>query len=363
MKKFSLFLIAALVGLILLTSCRPPELEGAFVDYNAGRHDSALKLAEIAVQKYPQNGEAWFLVGRIYGKKERFSEMVHAFDKAVALNKQYEKEANNEKTYYFQTSFNKGVTRYNAFTNVEDRESEKALKIINQAISSFKDANTIKTDYKTTALIATSYNISARTDTAFIYFTELTKINPDTTDSWLAVSNYYFHNKNYEKSIDNLKTALELDPNNVEANTLISQAYDMLGDTENALKAYEKAKELNKEEKAFPYNLGLIYNKLLNTEGIDEALKVDYLNKVVENFSLVIDLDPEIQVPYQMKAYGEIQLKKYEDAVGTLMTGIDHFAEDGSLWFNLGIAYTHLEKKKEAEDAFAKAEELGYGNK
>ena len=42
MKKLFLLFVPILV-LALLSSCRPPELEGAFVDYNAGRYDNALK--------------------------------------------------------------------------------------------------------------------------------------------------------------------------------------------------------------------------------------------------------------------------------------------------------------------------------
>ncbi len=360
MKRTALLLIIALVGLSMLVSCRPAELEGAFVEYKANRFDKALELAQLSTEKYPQNGEAWLLLGRLYGKKDQFADMVSAFDKAVELNPQYATTVQNERTYYFQINFNKGVTNYNAFTKLEDRKSEKAQKTIDNAIEGFNNANIIKTDYTATNLLASCYNISDRSDESLKYYNELTKIAPDTAASWLAVGTFYFTKGNYEKSVENLKKALAIEPNNVEAVTLISQAYDMLKDTDNAITAYEKAKKLNDQEKAFPYNLGLIYNKLLNAEGVDEATKAKYLDKLIENFGQVIELDPDIQIAYQMKAYAEIQKEKYEDAVATLNTGIEHFPEEGALWFNLGIAYTRLAKAKEAKNAFKKAEELGY---
>jgi len=362
MKKFSLILITALFGLSLLTSCRPPELEGAFVDYNAGRYDNALVLAKEAVAKYPQNGEAWLLLGRLHGKNENIKEMIPAFDKAAVLNKLYEKEVENEKTYYFQTMFNKGVNSYNAFTKFEDRSSEKAIQTIDKAIDNFQKANLIKKDYKTTDLLAACYNMSARPDEALTQYIRLTEIEPDSADSWIAVGTFHFYAKDYNKAIDNLGKALELDQNNIEAITLISQSYDMLDDTDNALKAYEKAKVLNSEEKAFPYNLGLIYNKLVNKEGLDEATKSIYFDKMIENFGDVIRLDPNIKVPFQMKSFAEIQMKKYDDAVNTINSGIEQFPDDGSLWFNLGVAYTHLQNKIEAKKAFDKASEFGYDN-
>jgi len=360
MKKFSFLLITGLLVLVMLSSCRPPELEGAFVDFNANRIDQALVNAEKATAKYPGNAEAWFLLGKIYGKKDRFGDMVNAYDKSLTVSKQYEIDIQNERLYYFQTSFNKGVTNYNAFLKQENRETEQAVKIIDNAIRNFKNAKLIKEDYKSTDLLATCYNISVRPEEAFAYYQELIKIDPDTADSWIAVGNYYFVSQKYDKTIENMEKALEIDPNNVEAITLVSQSYDMLEDTENALKSYERAKLLNKEEKAFPYNLGLIYNKLVNVEGLDEATKTTYFDKIVENFGQVIDLDPTINVPYQMKAFAEIHQKKYDEAIVTLKAGIEQFPTDGALLFNLGVAYTHQGKKTEAQAAFDKAEELGY---
>ena len=146
MNKLVLLFAVTIMGLSILTSCRPPELEGAFVDFNAGRIDNALVLAEDAAKKYPDNAEAWLLLGRLYGKKDRIAEMVSAFDKSVALSPQYANEIKTERAYYFQTLFNGGLTNYNAFLKAEDRASEKAIKTIEKAISNFKCANVIQED-------------------------------------------------------------------------------------------------------------------------------------------------------------------------------------------------------------------------
>ena len=58
MRKILAFLIFSVFAVYLLTSCRPPELEGAYVDYNAKRIDSAIELAKEATDKYPDNAEA-----------------------------------------------------------------------------------------------------------------------------------------------------------------------------------------------------------------------------------------------------------------------------------------------------------------
>ncbi len=360
MKRFTLLITAGLIALLLLTSCRPPELEGAFVDFKAKRYDNALKLAKEATAKYPSNAEAWFLLGRIYGQKEMIPEMDHAFKQSLAINNQFEKQIKMEQSYYYGVSFNNGVKKYNAFTKADDRKSEKAQKLISAAIKNFKNAKLLNNDFRSNNLLALCFNVSERPDSALTYYNELIKIKPDTAIAWINLGQYYFIKKDYKKSIENLKKALELDNKNVEAITLISQSYDIVEDTDNAIKAYEEAKVINPTEKAFPYNLGLIYSKLANKEGLDDQKKKEYLTKVAENFGKVISLDPDIKVPYQMKSFAELQLEDYDTALITLKQAIEHFPEEGSLYFNLGVAYTHLGNKKEAKTAFKKAEELGY---
>jgi len=100
MKKALVALFSLIILLSVLVSCRPPELEGAFVDYNAGRYDNALKLAKGSTEKYPANAEAWFLLGQIYGKKSMFGEMADAFDQSLKVGPAHKAAIKNEKLYY-----------------------------------------------------------------------------------------------------------------------------------------------------------------------------------------------------------------------------------------------------------------------
>lgn len=360
MKRISLLLISMLVLAVMLSSCRPPELEGAFVDYNAGRLDNAMKLALEATQKYPDNAEAWYLLGDLYGKKDNYAGMVKAYDKSLSLSQQFAKKIELNKKYYFQTAFNSGVTNYNAFTKIEDRESEQAKATLKKAISYFNSANLIKQDYRAVSLAGLSFTLMGERDSALAYYTKLTKINPDTADGWISVGNIHFIDGHYKKAAKYLKKALEIEPENVEALTLISQSYDLSGDREHAISAYQAAMVANKEEKAFPFNLGLLYIKMAGEDSIEETTKKDYLQKSITNFATVIALDKEMKEPYELKSTAEIQLGKFDDALATLNMAVEHFPNEGSLWFNLGVVHSRLGNKTEAEKAFARAEELGY---
>jgi len=360
MKKLFISLMPILFTLSMLTSCRPPELEGAYVDYKAGRIDQALVLAKKAVEKYPTNSEAWYLLGEIEGKKDHYAEMVKAFDKSLEVDNQYAKQIEQNHLYYFQTIFNKAVSSYNKFSKIEDRKSEEAVKTLNKAIEYFEYSLLLEKDYRAYNLIALSYVMMDNKEEALKAYTTLTEFKPDTADAWVALGNFHFVNQEYDKSIESLEKSMKIDPGNTEAIAILSQAYDLTGDQENAIKLYNKAKELSPEEKAFSFNLGLLYFKMATKEGVEENTKNDYLNKCVENFSETIALDPEMKDASDIKVNAEIQLGKYDEALNTLNSALEYFPEEGSFWFNLGVVHSRMQNVDEAKKAFKKAEDLGY---
>ena len=361
MKKILFSLLSILVLGTLLTSCRPPELEGAFVEYKQGRIDNALSLAKEATEKYPNNSEAWFLFGEISAEKGNYKDMVEAFNKSLAIDNKFETKINQAREYYFQTEFNKGVNNYNTYTKQEDRNSEKAKELLNKALQGFQNANMIKEDYKATSLIGFGHILLDKKDEALKYYIRCTEIKPDTSDAWIALGNFYLVEQNYDDAIPALEKALEIDPNNSEAVSLLSQAYDLHGDKEKAIALYEKAMKLDPEQKAYPFNLGLIYYKsTVNDSTLDDATKKEYLKKSSEYFAKVIELDPEVKEAYKIKSSAEIQLEDFQAALETLLQASEMFPDDGEVWYFLGVAYGRLGQAAEAKAAFAKAEELGY---
>ncbi|WP_456409138.1 tetratricopeptide repeat protein [Caldithrix abyssi] len=360
MKKLFLLAIPILV-LTLLTSCRPPELEGAFVDYNAGRYDNALKLAKEATEKYPTNAEAWYLLGEIYGKKEMYSEMKHAFDKALANNPtpDIQNKIKNATMYYFQNLFNRGVTNYNTYAKMQDTASEEAKEQLRKSTEYFKKANIVKPDYKAVDLIAFAYSILGEKDSAFVYYTKLTQEWPDSADAYVKLGRFYVVNQKFEEAIPLLEKALELDPENADAIQIIAEAYDFAGKTDKAIETYKKAMEINPEEKAFPFNLGRLYFQKVASGSIDDSTKQQYLHECAKAFGRVIELDPSMKEAYDYKSNCELMAKDYEDALVTLKQATERFPDEGKFWYNLGVVYYNLKDTEKAQEAIDKAKELG----
>lgn len=76
----------------------------------------------------------------------------------------------------------------------------------------------------------------------------------------------YFHFGDLKKSLDDLNTAQELEPNRPYRYSSRAYIKDALGDIEGAIKDYEKAIELDPEDAVAHNNLGLLEEKLGHTK-------------------------------------------------------------------------------------------------
>ena len=132
---------------VLLNACRPPELEQAVIDYNAGRFDNAYEEAKEASEKYPDNEEAWYYLGEIEGRKGNIKAMIDAFDKSMSLKNTFQQQIELSKKNYYGKAYNDGVSAYNSMIKIEDKESPEAKKAMETVIKNFKDVLLIKNDY------------------------------------------------------------------------------------------------------------------------------------------------------------------------------------------------------------------------
>ena len=348
-----------LISLIyVFSSCRPKDLEGAFVDYNAGRFDQALVLAEKVTKEHPENSEGWYLLGELYGKKDRIPEMVNAYNKSLEIDQSFKSKIDVSMQNYYAKKFNSGANNYNEFIKAEDPTSEKALKTIEQAIQEFKDANTIKPDFRAVNLIAQSYKMIDKNDEALETLNMLTKDYPDSAKAWVSVGKFYYENKEYEKAVSNLEKAHKIDPNNSDALLFLAQSYDLMENPEKAIPAYKEALKVNSEDSAIPFNLGLLLYKAGIAKDVAPEQKNEKLADAITYLGKAIELNPDFLSSYQLKGNAELLLAKYDAAKVTLEAGVEKFPEDAQMWNDLGICYTQLNDKDKAEAAFKRADEL-----
>jgi len=351
--------IMLFVGLIfVLSSCRPSDLEGAFVHLKNNRIDESLVLAEKVTKEYPENAEGWYLLGVLYGKKDKIADMVTAFDKSLSINQEFKTKIDAESNTYFASKFNSGASNYNAYIRMEDKTSDTAIKKMEESIQNFKDANTIQQDFRAQNLIATGYTLLGKNDEAFKTFTTMTENYPDSASTWISLGKFYFDSKDYDQAIKMFEKASDLDKNDSESVTLLAQCYDIKEMPEKAIPLYKKAIALNDKDSAIPFNLGLLLYKSAISKDVSPEDRKMNLEGAVEALSTSIDLNPDYQSSYQLKGNALLLLQRYAEAREVLEEGVQRFPEDGQMWSDLGVCYTQLNDKEKATNAFSKADAL-----
>ncbi len=351
---------ALLMALIfLISSCSPPEIEGAKVHLKNRRFDDALVQLEKAIKLYPDNPEAWYLYGQLNGQLKNYDKMIEAFKKSESLGNQYLLQITNDRQRFFAQSYNDGVKDYQNYAKLLESDPEKAKETMKSAINNFRVANEINPTYQAARMVGICYQVLNDKEKAIEAYLKLTQTYPDSAEAYSDLGSLYFFTQKYDKAIESLNKSLELDSANANAYTLLAQTYDFKKDSKNAIKAYRKAIQLNPEEKALPFNLGLLLVNTANAKDTSPEDKKALLNESIDMFTRVLEIDPEFKEAYQLKGQSELLLEKYEDARDTLSEGVEYFPDDANMWYNLGVAYAHTNQKKKAKDAFAKAEKLG----
>lgn len=361
MPKLLKILILFLISAYVLSSCRPPELEGAYLHIKNEQWDEALELAKKVTLTYPENSEGWYTLGYIYGKKDSIKAMLAAYDKSQSIDNTHDTQIKEEKFDYYARKFNNGAAKYNEYLAQEDPNSESSIAIINEAIKSFNQANMLNPNFRAVNLAAQAYSIIGKKEQALAKYKDLTETYPDSSSSWINLGKYYYNNKEYDNAIQNFKKANTIDSSKAETYSFIAQSYDLLDKPEKAIPYYETAVMLNEEDSATSFNLGLLFYKLaIGTSDLEK--KNEYFSKAIDNFDLSIQYNDEFMSSYQLKGNAELLLKRYEDSRETLEIGTQKFPNDAQMWNDLSICYAILNIQDKAKAAEARARELEKNN-
>src|SRR3972149_5220409 len=88
--------------------CGSTELTSAKLYIQQNNFDKALESLLRETEKNPKSDEGFFLLGVVYGGKQQYEDMMKAFDKSLAISKNYESNINESQQYYWANAFNLG---------------------------------------------------------------------------------------------------------------------------------------------------------------------------------------------------------------------------------------------------------------
>ena len=363
-RKFS-FLVPALFlsATIFFFACQPKELTTAKIYIQNGDWDRALQHLEKAVEEYPKNSEAHFLLGQEYGRRARYEDMNRQFQISSNLSNKFEPQIVAERERHWVEKFNDGITaQYREDYEIARESFEKAI-----LIDSLK--------YEAHQKLAINYLKTDDFENAIMIYEKLIDKNPKDINLLVSLANLYYSQKEYEQVVVHLKKVLELEPDNRDALANLALSYDFLDQKENAYQSYVKGIAANPQDKDLIFLFGVHhYNHKLFEKAIQLFEQVLELNpndfESTSNIgnaylSMAEELRQQLRksknagnAAVEINKIRDQSVSNYKKAIPYLEKALEMQTDHPNLWRNLGIAYVQTGDVKKGEAAFLKAEEI-----
>jgi tetratricopeptide (TPR) repeat protein len=364
--------------------CSSAELTGAKMYISQKHYDKAKESLLKDIAKNPASDEGWYLLGYLYGEEDSTALMNNAFDKSLGISKKFAKDIDDFRKYAWQTSFNKGVSAFNAGAKSTKPDSMKLN--FDQAAEFFKNSTLCQPDstigYEN--LISVYFNLNTpgkakpaleklvalgKTSSAYsqlgqIYnmeglsFMEAYKTSKQESDSVKAMGAY-------GQAIEVLKKGSEKFPGNAEILLQLGNAYYSKGELDVALSSFKLLVEQMPTNKDFRYAYGvvLLRGKMYEecVKQLSEALKLDPKNTdAIYNIAAAyINWGNQLR---DAAVKAENDDKSYQQKFTTAAPYLEKYLEvkpgDSRVWLSLGQVYANMGNQEKAEEAFKKAEQL-----
>lgn len=347
-----------LVLLMLITACRPPEIEGTVLNIKNELYDEAFTSAKTAIEKYPQNAEAWFYWGWLNGEhKNNYAEMNKAFDKALELNPAqkvtFQGGNVSVKDAVEQYRTGKFAENYNSAIKIipqaqESKDAAKKNELLEKAKEKLATAIDVYPSrvepYRPLAMVNINLGDTARAEA--VLENALNRF-PKDESLLLSAGEVYGLTGQLDKAEGLYKRVIEANPSN-------SSAYQKLGILESnrenwpaAKEYYAKAIELDPDNADLAYNIGV---SLYNQHEFEEA--IPYFVKSLE-------AEPDNEIIYTILAGCYVRSEtRADEGITFLENAVQRYPEDDSLWEFLAVLYGKKGMKDKAEEAFKKSQDL-----
>ena len=254
------------------------------------QYDKALEQYMIAVEGRPDDSEAQYYLGWLYGQKELFEEMNEHYD--LATDRKWKKKVAEDRKELWTRYYNLGVKGMNA------QKFEFAVDQFNLAIT----------------------------------------INPKEADAYEGLAITLLNVGNSEEGIETYKKALELDPSKAQSYFNVGGALMNADRVEEALEMFKKGHAIDPEEINILQNLAIAHYRaiLAHKEGASES---------AEKALAIAGDDPKI---LNIAAQIFLQAENYEKAAEILEKVVAIQPDNMDALFNLAIAYRQLGKGDKA---------------
>lgn len=369
-------LLLIVIVLLVLFGCKSVEFQTAVIYYyQMNDLDKSIEYLHKAIQKNPADIEAYILLGEIFGQERRYPEMAEALDSAsvhisdsIPSHQNFKDNIEYLKDEFWCASFNEGVSNFENEQLADADSNFKYCIIIDE---------TRPEGYINLGLVEERLN---NIDSAAMHYEKAFELDPENIDIMFYVADLNNSRNQYEKTIQEMDKILSFHPNLVSAIIEKADAYDYLGELENAKILYQDALDRQPENSDLLFNLGRLYfmqgeyfdaidrfeivlkknPEDLNTItflgysyfNLGEDITI-YIEEAAENDSIKIST-------VEINDYKNQATEYFEDAIVYLEQAVNKNTDDPDVLNMLAIAYSNSGQKGKAEEIYNKEKSSRY---
>ncbi len=238
MKKVLVLAIAILISTVSIFA--QTAKENVISNYKEKNFEVAAQFIEAAIAQDSKDRDFLVLCGDIYFELNQYNSAINVYNEALKIkSNDWEVLSKLAESYSLKKDPKKAFENYN--------------KAIEKVKENSKEYYKLKLGYANALIRADSLK------SAEIIITQVKSKNPKNPDAFVMLGNLYLAKRVYALAENNYKTALDLDPTNVEARSNLGESYYWLG----------------------------------NTSGADSALMNEYYSRCLAAFNTVTKEDPK----------------------------------------------------------------------
>jgi tetratricopeptide (TPR) repeat protein len=196
-------------------------------------------------------------------------------------------------------------------------------------------------------LLGSVYLVRREGEQAEAAFLKAIEINPQLFDPYVALGKFYAQTKRYDKALEKLEQAKNVNAKNLGVHMLIGMIHEMRKDVPQAQAAYEKVLEVNPRFGPAANNLVYLYSEYGGDK--EKTLQLAQTAKEV--------LPEDLRISDTL---GWILYKRgiYERAVSLLRESAEKLEDNAEVQYHLGMAYLKTGNPQAAKDSLANALKL-----
>jgi tetratricopeptide (TPR) repeat protein len=300
MKRHTSSLSALLVALLVvgLTGCAgDPNIEGARLDLRNRDFDRAMQNVQTALERDPNNVEAYMLKGQIHQEMarqatttdayiEHVQQLVEAYERVEELAPARASEVQERRSFAYFSAYERGAGAFGEGETNPER---------------FEDA--------------------------YHYFRATAIVAPDSVTPHINQAYALLNAGRQQDAIEPFERAIETGAAEEDVFAFLAELYQMAGREQDAVSLLERGQQ------QFPGSSDL-QAQLLNA-----YIRADMIDRAREVYGQAVANEPENHI-YRYN-YGSLLLQagQYEEAVEQLRAATRIDGDYGHAWFNLGVAF------------------------